>query len=30
MSDKLEWHRVAGLDEVPEGRVKTVTAGVIV
>ncbi len=27
MSDTLEWHRVAGLDEVPEGRVKTVTAG---
>jgi thiamine pyrophosphate-dependent acetolactate synthase large subunit-like protein/nitrite reductase/ring-hydroxylating ferredoxin subunit len=25
---KLEWHRVADLDELPEGRVKTVTAGV--
>jgi thiamine pyrophosphate-dependent acetolactate synthase large subunit-like protein/nitrite reductase/ring-hydroxylating ferredoxin subunit len=24
----LEWHRVAGLDELPEGRVKTVTAGI--
>ena len=28
MTDKLEWHRVADLDELPEGRVKTVTAGV--
>jgi thiamine pyrophosphate-dependent acetolactate synthase large subunit-like protein/nitrite reductase/ring-hydroxylating ferredoxin subunit len=29
MSDRnLEWHRVAGLDELPEGRVKTVTAGI--
>ena len=28
MTDKLEWHRVAGLDELPEGRVKTVTAGI--
>ena len=28
MSDNLEWHRVADLDELPEGRVKTVTAGV--
>jgi len=29
MSDKqLEWYRVADLDELPEGRVKTVTAGV--
>lgn len=28
MSVKLQWHRVAGLDELPEGRVKTVTAGV--
>ncbi len=28
MSEKLEWHRVADLDELPEGRVKTVTAGV--
>jgi pyruvate oxidase len=30
MSDtesKLEWHRVAGNDELPEGRVTTVTAG---
>ncbi len=27
MSEALEWHRVAGLDELPEGRVKTVTAG---
>jgi len=25
---KLEWHRVADVDELPEGRVKTVTAGV--
>jgi len=25
---KLEWHRVADIDELPEGRVKTVTAGV--
>jgi thiamine pyrophosphate-dependent acetolactate synthase large subunit-like protein/nitrite reductase/ring-hydroxylating ferredoxin subunit len=24
---KLEWHRVADVDELPEGRVKTVTAG---
>lgn len=24
---KLEWHKVATLDELPEGRVKTVTAG---
>jgi thiamine pyrophosphate-dependent acetolactate synthase large subunit-like protein/nitrite reductase/ring-hydroxylating ferredoxin subunit len=24
----LEWHRVAALDELPEGRVKTVTAGI--
>ena len=22
------WHKVAGLDELPEGRVKTVTCGV--
>ena len=28
MSEALEWHRVAGLDELPEGRVTTVTAGV--
>ncbi len=27
MSDTLEWHRVAGLEELPEGRVKTATAG---
>jgi pyruvate oxidase len=30
MTDKnknLEWHRVADVDELPEGRVKTVTAG---
>ncbi len=30
MTDKtldLEWHRVAGIDELPAGRVKTVTAG---
>ena len=26
-SEQLEWHRVADLDELPEGRVKTVTAG---
>src|SRR3954465_12376748 len=25
--DDLLWHRVADLDELPEGRVKTVTAG---
>ncbi len=25
---KLEWHRVADVDELPEGRVKTVTAGI--
>ena len=24
---ELIWHRVAALDELPEGRVKTVTAG---
>ncbi len=28
MSETLEWHRVADLDELPAGRVKTVTAGV--
>jgi len=28
MTDNTEWQRVAGLDELPEGRVKTVTAGV--
>jgi hypothetical protein len=27
-SEKFEWHNVADLDELPEGRVKTVTAGV--
>ncbi len=27
MTETLEWHRVAGTDELPEGRVKTVTAG---
>ena len=26
-SKQLEWHRVADLDELPEGRVKTVVAG---
>ena len=26
-SDRLEWHRIAGIDELPTGRVKTVTAG---
>jgi len=26
-SEQLEWHRVADLDELPEGRVKTVTTG---
>ncbi len=26
--EKLEWHRVAGADEVPPGRVKTVTGGI--
>ena len=26
MSDTLEWHRVADLDELPEERVTTVTA----
>jgi len=25
---KLDWHRIANLDELPEGRVKTVTAGI--
>jgi pyruvate oxidase len=25
---KLDWHRIADLDELPDGRVKTVTAGV--
>lgn len=28
-NDDLDWHRVAGLDELPEGRVKTVTAGTV-
>ena len=27
-SKKVEWHRVADIDELPEGRVKTVTAGI--
>ena len=26
-TEKLEWYRVADVDELPEGRVKTVTAG---
>jgi len=26
-NDELGWHRVLGLDELPDGRVKTVTAG---
>ncbi|MDJ0916281.1 MAG: thiamine pyrophosphate-binding protein [Woeseiaceae bacterium] len=26
--EKLQWHKVANVDELPEGRVKTVTAGV--
>ena len=26
-ADALVWHRIAGLDELPEGRVKTVVAG---
>jgi len=25
---RLEWHRIADIDELPEGRVKTVTAGI--
>jgi thiamine pyrophosphate-dependent acetolactate synthase large subunit-like protein/nitrite reductase/ring-hydroxylating ferredoxin subunit len=25
---KLDWHRIADIDELPEGRVKTVTAGI--
>jgi thiamine pyrophosphate-dependent acetolactate synthase large subunit-like protein/nitrite reductase/ring-hydroxylating ferredoxin subunit len=25
---ELEWHRIADVDELPEGRVKTVTAGI--
>jgi thiamine pyrophosphate-dependent acetolactate synthase large subunit-like protein/nitrite reductase/ring-hydroxylating ferredoxin subunit len=28
MIDKLEWTKVADLDDLPEGRIKTVTAGV--
>jgi nitrite reductase/ring-hydroxylating ferredoxin subunit len=24
---KLEWHRIADVDELPEGRVKTVITG---
>ncbi len=27
-NQQLEWHRVAGIDELPEGRVKTVTASI--
>jgi thiamine pyrophosphate-dependent acetolactate synthase large subunit-like protein/nitrite reductase/ring-hydroxylating ferredoxin subunit len=27
-NNNLEWHRVADIDELPEGRVKTVTAGI--
>ena len=27
-NNRLEWHRVADVDELPEGRVKTVTAGI--
>ena len=27
MSETLKWHRVASVDELPEGRVKTVVAG---
>ena len=27
-SQQLEWHRVAAVDELPDGRVKTVTTGV--
>ena len=26
MSEELDWHKVAALDELPEGRVKTATA----
>jgi len=26
-NNKLEWHLIAAVDELPEGRVKTVTAG---
>ena len=26
-ANQLDWYRVADLDELPEGRVKTVTAG---
>ena len=26
-SSQLQWHKIASLDELPEGRVKTVTAG---
>ena len=28
-NDELVWHRVAALDELPSGRVKTVTAGTL-
>ena len=24
----LDWHRIADIDDLPEGRVKTVTAGI--
>ena len=27
-NNKLDWHRVADINELPEGRVKTVTAGI--
>jgi thiamine pyrophosphate-dependent acetolactate synthase large subunit-like protein/nitrite reductase/ring-hydroxylating ferredoxin subunit len=27
-NERLEWHRVADVDELPDGRVKTVTAGI--
>jgi len=27
-NSKFEWHRIADIDELPEGRVKTVTAGI--
>jgi nitrite reductase/ring-hydroxylating ferredoxin subunit len=26
-NENLKWHRVADIDELPEGRVKTVAAG---
>ncbi|MDH3433723.1 MAG: thiamine pyrophosphate-binding protein, partial [Gammaproteobacteria bacterium] len=28
INNRLEWHRVADVDELPQGRVKTVTAGI--